>query len=408
MKMCRLCNGNDVRLFLSLGNSPLANSYLSKADLNKMEPYYPLDVYVCPDCWLVQLEEFENPKSIFTEYAYFSSQSISFLRQCQEYAESVIHRFGLNSNSFVMEIASNDGYLLQYFKRHQIPVLGIEPAKNVAAVAIRAGIPTDVTFFNTNYATKIAQSREKADLIVGNNVLAHNPNLNDFVEGMRIALKPKGIITIEFPHLLKLLDENQFDTIYHEHFSYFSFHAAQTLFKKHGIEIFDVEILPLHGGSLRIYGRHVSDGSKPITSDVTALLQKEKQAGLLTLAKYADYTNKVNAIKRNLLQFLIEAKNAGKRIAGCGAPAKGNTLLNYCGIRSDLLEYTVDTTPYKQGKFLPGTHLSIYPQEKIAEDKPDYVLILPWNLKDEIMRRLSYIQDWGGRFIIPIPELKIL
>lgn len=405
MDKCRICDNRLKSPFLSLGNSPLSNAFLSKDELNKMELFYPLEIYICEKCFLVQLEEFETPKNIFSDdYAYFSSYSESWLQHCKEYTEMMIKRFGFNNNSFIVEVASNDGYLLQYFKQYNIPVQGIEPASNTAEVAIKKGIPTDITFFNSEYAKKM----KKADLIIGNNVLAHNPNLNDFIEGLKIALKPDGIITMEFPHLLKLIEENQFDTIYQEHFSYFSFHSVQKLFASHNLVLFDVEEIPTHGGSLRIYAKHKSDNSKTITNCVKNLLEKEKSAGLLDLKTYYSFGEKVKATKRKLLQFLIQAKNEGKKIVGYGAPAKGNTLLNYCGIRTDFLDYTVDRNPYKQNKFLPGTHIPIKHPDKIKEDRPDYILILPWNIKDEIMNQISYVREWGGKFIIPIPEVEIL
>ncbi len=408
MKSCRNCHSELKHLFLSLGNSPLANSYLSEPELHKMEPYYPLEVYVCDKCFLVQLDEFEKAKNIFTDYSYFSSFSDIWLKHCKEYTEMIINRFGINQNSFVVEIASNDGYLLQYFKQHYIPVLGLEPAANVAEAAKKIGIPTDIAFFDALYAREMKEAGKLADLIIGNNVLAHNPNLNDFVEGLKTALKPEGIITMEFPHLLRLIEENQFDTIYHEHFSYFSFHSVQKLFASHGLVLFDVEEIPTHGGSLRIYGRHMDDKSKEVTNRVGDLLEKEERYGLLDIETYYSFGKKVESIKRKLLQFLIQAKNEGKKIVGYGAPAKGNTLLNYCGIRTDFLDYTVDRSPHKQNKFLPGTHIPIKNPDKIWEDKPDYVLILPWNIKNEIMEQMNYIREWDGRFVVPIPKVVVL
>jgi hypothetical protein len=395
--------------FLSLGNSPLSNAYLSDDDLHRMEPYYPLDLYLCEKCYLVQLEEFEPAENIFSsDYAYFSSYSESWLQHCKGYTQMMINRFGFNKDSFIVEIASNDGYLLQYFKQRGIPVLGIEPAANTAKAALSKGIPTDITFFNSSYARRMLAYHTQADLIVGNNVLAHNPNLNDFMGGLKIVLKLEGVVTMEFPHLLKLMQENQFDTIYHEHFSYFSFYSVQKLFALHGLEIFDVEELPTHGGSLRIYAKHSEDTSKAIINTVGNLLKKEEAAGLLDLSTYYDFGEKVKATKRQLLQFLIEEKNAQKKIVGYGAPAKGNTLLNYCGIRTDFLDYTTDRSPEKQNKFLPGTHIPVKHPDVIKEDKPDYVLILPWNIKTEIMEQMSYIKEWGGKFVIPIPTVSVL
>lgn len=408
MLRCRICENELVEPFLSLGNSPLSNAYLSKDDLKRNELYHPLDLYVCDHCYLVQLEEFEAPENIFSaDYAYFSSYSESWLEHCRRYSESVTKRFALDHRSFVVEIGSNDGYLLQYFKRSEIPTLGIEPATGVAEEAIRRGIPTDIAFFNTSYAKQMLQSGKQADVLIGNNVLAHNPNLHDFVEGLQIALKPDGVITMEFPHLLRLIEGNQFDTIYHEHFSYFSFRTALALFAKYDLEIFDVDEIPTHGGSLRIYVKHKKDTSKPKTQKVEKLLEKEKNAGLFNLDTYSKFSENVKLTKRLLLQCLISIKNSGKKIVGYGAPAKGNTLLNYSGIRTDFLDYTVDRNPSKQGKFLPGTHLPIVHPDVIKQSKPDYILILPWNIKDEIIEQLSYVRAWGGKFVVPIPTATI-
>jgi SAM-dependent methyltransferase len=407
---CRICGANLEEPFLSLGKSPIANSLLTREDLHKMEPYFPLDLYVCQICWLVQLEEFEAPEKIFSsDYPYFSSYSESWLKHCKNYAEMMVERFGFDKNSFVVEVGSNDGYLLQYFKEHNIPILGVEPAENVARTAIAKGIPTDITFFNTSYAKKLREKVKLADLIIGNNVLAHNPNLHDFVEAMKVALKPNGIITMEFPHLMRLIQENQFDTIYHEHFSYFSFYAVKKLFSLHELEIFDVEEIPTHGGSLRIYAKHKGANGKLLatTKRVEELLEKEKDFGLFDLQTYSNFRKKVEATKRAFLLFLIKAKNEGKKIVGYGAPAKASTLLNYCGVRTDFIDYTVDRNPHKQGKFIPGVHIPIKHPDKIKEDKPDYVIIFPWNIKDEIMEQLKYIREWGGKFVVPIPELKV-
>jgi hypothetical protein len=387
----------------------LSNAYLSEKDIHQPEIYYPLEIYYCPHCHLVQLDEFETPEHIFsTDYPYFSSYSSSWLLHCKSYVDMIVERFGLNRKSLVMEIASNDGYLLQYFKKYSIPVQGVEPAKNTAEIAIGKGIPTDITFFNTMYALEMARTSHLADLIIGNNVLAHNPNLNDFVEGLRIGLKPHGIITMEFPHLLKMMENNQFDTIYQEHYSYLSLHSVRYLFNSHGLEIFDVEEHPTHGGSLRIFVKHQNDQTNEISPHVAEMLDTEKQAGLLDPAAYEKFRLKVETIKRTLLQCLITAKNEGKIIVGYGAPAKGNTLLNYCGIRSDFLDYTVDANPHKQDHFLPGTHIPIRHPDQIKIDKPEYILILPWNIKKEIMEQLSYVHMWGGKFIIPIPELQVI
>jgi SAM-dependent methyltransferase len=396
-------------MFLSLGNSPLANLYLDESELHTTEAYYPLEVFVCDSCFLVQLEEYEAAERIFSAtYAYFSSYSESWLQHCKEYTDMIVDRFFLNKHSHVLEVASNDGYLLQYFKEYGIPVRGVEPAKNTAEVARKRGIPTDVTFFNSTYAKKLLGCDQQGDLIIGNNVLAHNPDLHDFVEGLNIALKPDGVITMEFPHLLRLMEKNQFDTIYHEHFSYFSFNVALTLFAKHDLEVFDVEEIPTHGGSLRIYAQHKEDIPKPRTQRVEKLLEKEATAGLFDVDTYYKFGENVKLTKRLLLQCLIHLKNSGKKIVGYGAPAKGNTLLNYCGIRTDFLDYTVDRNPAKQGKYLPGTHLPIMHPDVIKQRKPDYILILPWNIKDEIMQQLGYIREWGGRFIIPIPTVTVV
>jgi hypothetical protein len=374
-----------------------------------MEPYYPLEIYCCPHCSLVQLDEFKAPEYIFSsEYAYFSSYSSRWLAHCKAYVEMMMKRFGYNEESLVMEIASNDGYLLQYFKEHHIPVKGVEPAKNTAEIAIAKGIPTDITFFNTGYAKDTVSRNFSADLIIGNNVLAHNPDLNDFVEGLRIALNSHGIITMEFPHILQLMTNNQFDTIYQEHYSYFSLHAVQYLFNAHHLDIFDVDELSTHGGSLRIYAKHQADQTNELSPPVAEMLDKEKQAGLLDPATYEQFRKNVEATKRVLLQCLISAKNEGKNIVGYGAPAKGNTLLNYCGIRTDFLDYTVDANPHKQNLFLPGTHIPIKHPDQIRIDKPDYILILPWNIKEEIMEQLSFVHTWGGKFIIPIPRLEVI
>ena len=409
MEFCRSCGSPLPKPFLDLGNSPLSNRYLSEKNIHVMEPYYPLEIYYCPHCSLVQLDEFEAPEQIFSsDYAYFSSYSSSWLAHCKAYVDMMVKRFGYNKNSFVMEIASNDGYLLQYFKEYHIPVKGVEPAKNTAEIAIAKGIPTDITFFNTAYAKDMVSRNCLADLIIGNNVLAHNPNLNDFTEGLRIALKPHGIITMEFPHLLQLMENNQFDTIYQEHYSYLSLHSVRYLFNAHHLEIFDVDELPTHGGSLRIYAKHPADQTHELSPRVAEMLNKEKQAGLLDPATYEKFRKNVEATKRALLQCLISAKNEGKTIVGYGAPAKGNTLLNYCGIRTDFLDYTVDANPHKQNLFLPGTHIPIKHPDQIRIDKPDYILILPWNIKEEIMEQLSFVRTWGGKFIIPIPYVEVI
>ena len=408
MPVCRFCQSELKYVVVSLGKSPLSNSYLSEKQLHQVEPFYPLEVYVCQKCFLVQIEEAVSSKDIFSsDYAYYSSYSESWLQHCKGYTEMMINRFGFDKDSLVVEIGSNDGYLLQYFKQHNIPVLGVEPASNTAEAAKKIGIPTDIVFFDTSYAKRMMETGKPADLIVGNNVLAHNPNLNDFVEGLRIVLKSDGVVTMEFPHLLQLMEHNQFDTIYHEHFSYFSFLTVEKVFAAQGLTIFDVEELPTHGGSLRIYAGHKEDNTKPISDRVYGLKQREIDAGYEDINHYLTFGEKVKAIKRDILSFLIQAKNEGKSMVGYGAPAKGNTLLNYCGIRTDFLDYTVDRSPYKQNKYLPGTHIPIKHPDKIKEDKPDYVLILPWNIKGEIMQQMSYIREWGGKFIIPIPRVEV-
>lgn len=404
---CRFCTTPLSHTFVDLGMSPLCESYLRADQLNRMEPFYPLHVYVCENCFLVQLEEYVAPEDIFTEYAYFSSYATSWVEHARNYTDMIIDRLHLTSQSFVVEVASNDGYLLQHFVQRGIPVLGIEPAANVAKVATTKGVPTLVKFFNDKTARGLTIEGKQADLILGNNVLAQVPNLNEFVRGMKILLKPHGVITMEFPHLIKLMQENQFDTIYHEHFSYFSWVTVEKIFAAHGLRLFDVEELSTHGGSLRIYACHEDDDSKSLSKRAAALKNWELEVGLQRLETYASFAEQVKATKRKLLDFLIATKQTGKSIAGYGAPGKGNTLLNYCGIRTDFLDYTVDRNTYKQGKFLPGTHVPIYPPDKIRETKPDYVFILSWNFKDEIMAQMAYIRDWDGKFFVPIPEVKV-
>jgi SAM-dependent methyltransferase len=372
-----------------------------------MEPFYPLHAYVCETCFLVQLDEYVSPEEIFSEYAYFSSYADSWVQHMKRYTGMIIERLSLGPKSFVVEIASNDGYLLQHFVAKGIPVLGIEPAANIAKVAIEKGVPTLVEFFGEKLARQLAVKGKQADLIAGANVLAQVPNVNDFVKGIKILLKPRGVVTIEFPHLMRLIEENQFDTIYHEHFSYFSFLTVERIFAAHGIALFDVEEIPTHGGSLRIYGCHADGSFYPAGPRVNELRTREERMGFNGLERYSTFAEQVEETKRKLLEFLIRAKREGKSIAGYGAPGKGNTLLNYCGIRTDFLEYTVDRSSYKQGKFLPGTHIPIYSPEKIEQTKPDYVLILPWNFKDEIMAQMSHIRKWGGQFVTPIPEVKV-
>ena len=404
---CRFCAAPLRRTFVDLGMSPLANSYLTSNQLQDMEPFYPLHVYVCEKCLLVQLEECQSPDAIFSDYAYFSSFSDSWLQHAKSYVEMATERFGLGPQSQVIEIASNDGYLLQYFVQKQIPVLGIEPAENVAQAAIEKGIPTRVAFFGQDTATQLVESGTQADVLIGNNVLAHVPQLNDFVAGIQVLLSPHGVATFEFPHLMQLMAENQFDTIYHEHFSYFSFGVVQKIFAAHGLQLFDVEELPTHGGSLRIYAAHDTDVTHAVGERVGTLLATEEATGFTQLSHYLAFDTQVQRVKHQMLDFLIDAKRQGKSVVGYGAPAKGNTLLNYCGVRADLIDYTVDRSPHKQDHFLPGTRIPIYGPERIQETKPDYVLILPWNLKDEIVTQMAAIRDWGGQFIVPIPELQV-
>jgi SAM-dependent methyltransferase len=404
---CRFCGGPLVE-FVDLGMSPLCESYITKEQLNSMEPFYPLAAYVCRGCVLVQLQEYVGPENIFSEYAYFSSYSDAWLDHAQRYVDAMTERLGLGPASRIIELGSNDGYLLQYFVERGVPVLGIDPASNVARAAEQRGVPTLVKFFGVETARELAEGGIQADLVVGNNVLAQVANLNSFVEGIGAILKPNGVCTIEFPHLLETIAGNQFDQIYHEHFSYFSALTAEKIFAVHGMRIFDVEELWTHGGSLRIYACHAGDATHPTEGSVSTLMRREREAGLHRLETYANFAERVRATKRKLLSFLIEAKSCGKSLAGYGAPGKGNTLLNYCGIRTDFLDYTVDRNPYKQGKYLPGTHIPIFPPEKIAETKPDYVLILPWNLKDEITAQLAYIRDWDAKFVVPIPEVSVI
>jgi len=404
---CLFCGAPLRVTFVDLGMSPLCESYVSRDRLNSMEPFYPLHTFVCERCLLVQLDEYISPEEIFSDYAYFSSYSDSWVRHMKDYTDMIVGRLGLGPQSFVLEIASNDGYLLQHFVAAGIPVLGIEPAANIAKVAVAKGIPTLVEFFGEKLALRLKAEGKQADLIAGANILAQVPDVNDFVSGIKILLKPGGVVTIEFPHLLNLIRENQFDTIYHEHFSYFSFLTAERIFAAHGITLFDVEEVPTHGGSLRIFGAHAGDAARPVGPRVMELKTRERAMGLDRLEGYTAFPERVQATKRKLLEFLIRAKGEGRSIAGYGAPGKGNTLLNYCGIRTDFLDYTVDRNPYKQGKFLPGTHIPIFPPERIDETKPDYLLILPWNFKDEIMGQMSRIRSWGGQFVVPIPEVKV-
>ncbi|PWB73284.1 SAM-dependent methyltransferase [candidate division GN15 bacterium] len=392
---------------VDLGMSPLCESYVSPERAHQYEPFYPLVVYVCKKCFLAQVLDYVSAESIFSEYAYFSSFSDSWVRHAEKYTEIAITRFGLTTDSFVVELASNDGYLLQHFVKRSIPVLGIEPAANIAVAAESRGVPTLVRFFGVPVAKELADQGKQADLLVGNNVLAQVPDLNDFVAGMKLLLKPDGVITLEFPHLMRLMEENQFDTIYHEHYSYFSLLTVKELFARHGLRLFDVEEIPTHGGSLRVYACHADCRTHDDGRSVSELGEREIAHGLRTLSHYTAFGRHVEETRYKLLTFLIDLKRQGRSIAGYGAPGKGNTLLNYCGIRSDLISYTVDRNPYKQGKYLPGSRIPIYAPERIEQTKPDFVFILPWNLRNEIMAQLSFIRRWGGQFIVPIPEVRV-
>jgi SAM-dependent methyltransferase len=404
---CRFCGRKVQHTLVDLGMSPLCESYVSPEKANQMEAFYPLHVYVCDNCFLAQLEQYVSREEIFSEYAYFSSYSDSWLEHAKRYTDMIVSRLDLNHRSTVMELASNDGYLLQYFVQKGIRTIGVEPAANVAAVAEKKGVPTVTKFFGRETAKELAAQYGQVDLLIGNNVLAQVPDLNDFVGGMKIVLKPGGVITMEFPHLMRLMSENQFDTIYHEHFSYFSFFSAEKIFVHHGLTLFDVEELSTHGGSLRIYGQHNEVDSNPISDRVLEMRKRERDAGFTRIETYRNFGEQVKETKRKLLEFLIGAKREGKSVVGYGAPGKGNTLLNYCGIRTDFIDYTVDRNPYKQGKFLPGTHIPILHPDKIRETKPDYLFILPWNFKDEIMAQMSGIREWGGKFVVPIPEVTV-
>jgi SAM-dependent methyltransferase len=388
--------------------SPIANDYLSPEQLNGMEPFYPLRALVCPDCFLVQLQDFETPEAIFADdYAYFSSYSTSWLDHCERYVDYAMERFRIGSGSTVVEVASNDGYLLQFFARRSVRVLGVEPAASVAQVAQVKGVPTVQRFFGVKTARDLVPDAP-ADLLIGNNVLAHVPDLNDFVAGMKVLLAPRGVITMEFPHLQQLVDHVQFDTIYHEHFSYFSFLTVRRVFAAHGLELFDVDELPTHGGSLRIYARHAESDHEPVTRRVSELAERERDAGYEDLEIYRTFAERVKATKREVLRFFVDAKEQGASIAGYGAPAKGNTLLNYCGIGPDMLDYTVDLSPHKQGKFLPGTRIPIHAPEEIARTRPDFVFILPWNLRDEIVEQMAHVREWGGRFVVRTPSFEVI
>jgi len=404
---CRFCRAPLTHRFADLGMTPLANAYRTAAQLREPERFYPLRAAVCDRCFLVQLEHLCAPEELFRDYAYFSSFSESWLRHAARYAAMATERFAIGGESQVVEIASNDGYLLQYFQERGVPVLGIEPAENVAAVAAAKGIPTLTRFFGVETARLLAERDQRADLLIANNVLAHVPDINDFVAGLAIALRPTGVLTVEFPHLLNLIRQGQFDTIYHEHVSYLSLLTVERIFAAHGLTVFDVEELPTHGGSLRVFARH-RDAAGAVAHRVGEMRARERAAGLDRIATYGAFAERIKAIKRGLLAFLIEAKFTGRRIVGYGAAAKGNTLLNYCGIRDDFLDYVVDISPHKQGLFLPGTHIPIHHPDRVRETRPDYLLVLPWNLKDEIMEQMAFIRDWRGRFVFPIPTVRVV
>lgn len=404
---CRFCGASLRHTFVDLGMSPLCETYPSLTELSRGEHYYPLHVYVCDECFLVQMEAYASPEKIFSDYPYFSSYSDSWLKHCEAYCEKMAAWLGLNGESLVVEVGSNDGYLLQYFLQRGVPVLGVEPAGNVAKAALERGVPTRVRFFGAPLAVQLASEGSRADLVVGNNVLAQVPDLNDFVSGLKTLLKPAGVLTLEFPHLLRLIQDSEFDTIYHEHFSYFSLRTMVGILAAHGLTVFDVEQLPTHGGSLRIYARLTGNPAYPIQLDVGALIGAEERAGLAKLEGYQDFADQAKQSKLAFVDFLVSAARAGKSVAGYGAPGKSATLLHYCGIGKDLIPYTVDRNPHKQGRFLPGSHVPIYPPDRIRQTKPDYVVILPWNLKDEIMEHLSYIRSWGGRFVVPIPKVAV-
>jgi len=406
---CRFCKAELEHVFIDLVNSPASNSFLSKEQLNEPEMFFPLKVFTCQNCFLVQVDEYKKSDAIFnSDYVYFSSFSTTWLEHAKRYTDLMVDRFGFNKNSKVIEIASNDGYLLQYFHEKRIPVLGIEPTANTAKVAAEKGIESMIDFFGVRLAKDLVSKGIQADLLLGNNVLAHVPDILDFVGGMKIILKSDGVITMEFPHLMQLVDNNQFDTIYHEHFSYLSFYTVKQVFESQGLEMFDVEEIPTHGGSLRIYAKHKENNTHPVSESVRLLLKKETEKGISTLTYYDNFQQKALKVKLDLTDFLIQQKRAGKRIGAYGAAAKGNTLLNYCGIKSDLIDFVTDANPHKQNKWLPASHIPVKNEQYLKDQKPDYVIILPWNLKQEVMQQLSYIKEWGGQFVIPIPQLQII
>jgi C-methyltransferase C-terminal domain/Putative zinc binding domain/Methyltransferase domain len=404
---CRFCRTELTHDFIDLVNSPASNSFLTAEQLNEPETFYPLKVYTCHKCFLVQVDEYKKSDAIFdSNYVYFSSYSTSWLQHAKAYTEMMIKRFGYTKDSLVIEVASNDGYLLQYFRQNNIPVLGIEPTANTAEAAKEKGVESVVDFFGVRLAKELVAKNIKADLLLGNNVLAHVPDIIDFVGGMKVILKENGVVTMEFPHLMQLVDNNQFDTIYHEHFSYLSFTIVKQIFKSQGLELFDVDQIPTHGGSLRIYAKHIGDDTRGISRNVQIISDLETSKGMNGLAYYNGFQEKAMRVKLDLLSFLIEQKNAGKKVAAYGAAAKGNTLLNFCGIKNDLIDFVVDANPHKQNKFLPASHISVMNEQYLKDAKPDYVIILPWNLREEITQQLSYIRAWGGQFVVPIPSVQ--
>lgn len=406
---CRFCDAPIEQTFIDLGTSPIANSYVKPENFMKMEPFFALHAFVCGECFLVQLPNMESREHIFNEeYAYFSSYSASVLSHSKAYVEMMIDRFGFDGNSQVIEVASNDGYLLQYFRDRGVKVLGIEPSGSVAEAAEKAGIPSRVRFFGVDTAKALKAEGFTADLMLGNNVMAHVPDLNDFIGGFPILVGPRGIVTIEFPHLLRTIEDLYYDQVYHEHYSYLSFIAVEKIFAAHGMTLFDVEEIAPQGGSLRIFACHTGDETHPVTERVEAMRAREIAAGLASPEGYRSFAERVQETKRDLLRFLMEAKEAGKTVVGYGAPAKATTLLNYCGVKADMVDYTVDISPYKHGNLLPGTRIPIHPPEKILETKPDYVLIFAWNIRDEIMRNMAGVREWGGKFVVPLPRVEVL
>ncbi len=406
---CRFCKTPLINKFVDLVNSPLSNSFLIHAQLNEPEVYFPLTIYACTTCYLVQVDEYKKAKDIFnSEYVYFSSYSKSWVEHARRYVESMTKRFGYNKDSLVIEIASNDGYLLQHFKKAGVPVLGIEPTTNTAKVAIEKGIPSVVEYFTTEFAKSLKEKGTTADLVLGKNVLAHVPDINDFVDGLKIVLKPEGVITMEFPHLFRMVEQCQFDTIYHEHYSYLSFTTVQKVFEAHALELFDVEEHPTHGGSIRIFGKHAGDKTKAVSPNVEYMLAKERTAGITSTEYYFNFQGQVDTIKNNFLRFLLENQSLGKKVIGYGAAAKGNTLINYAGVKgNDLITFVVDAAPSKQGKYLPGSHIPVYAEKAIREFRPDYIIIFPWNLKEEIMEQLAYVSEWGGKFVVFVPMVTV-